>query len=672
MKKPKISDIKTTKDGTLRWKKADVSWALNICQNENDFMDIEPCEMKDFKVISEKDRKICVWRNHDLLGKNFEIKVEWQILEERLSGKLSWKGGNGKVAIEKLFFPLVKLPMPKDGSIFVPKLQGRIYRKLNDKKIYPDGCFFMEGQCTQMQYSAVISPELSYYFDQRDTDFHVKTFDFRAIENFSKISCKCVHSLPLDGKSSRQYKAPYPSSIAVFKGGWFEAAQIYKKWARQQKWAKRPPVDSRLRDIGIWLWNRGPAEHVINPVEKFADESGVPVALDWYWWHKNAYDTSYPDYWPPREGTAVFKKALSRLKKRDIYSQVYINGATWDMDAEHWKKGGSDSVVINRDGSEMAVMFNVFAKKRLSWMCGNDNQPFRKKIKETIKKLKAAGLPGVYLDMIGCSTNPRTCYNKKHRHAPGGGNHQMSGYREMLKEIQKEIPDFPLSTEEASEAYMDLFDSAISLSGGLERLGSDPNIRESVPAFSAVYHGLNAVFGNYAMPDSIPPFDPKWPESSEWKKEKEWRKLYPDQFFFEIARSVIWGLQPTVANFKMEHCEKPGFKEMYEFLLKTARFYHSHREFLFDGDMLNPGVLKTKEIAVKFLSRFIFTAEGKEKTFRKKNPAILHSLWKTPDGRIALILANYSSKTQSFEFESQDMSLSGKIPPRSWMLQESL
>ena len=56
------------------------------------------------------------------------------------------------------------------------------------------------------------------------------------------------------------------------------------------------------------------------------------------------------------------------------------------------------------------------------------------------------------------------------------------------------------------------FDSMISLFSCYERLnkGTSPDF-EMVPAFMAIYHGAVALFGSYALPDSITPWDPKTP-----------------------------------------------------------------------------------------------------------------------------------------------------------------
>ena len=655
--------------GQVAWQAMTITWGLLFKAKNSLPRRVEATDMLHFsRQISGKTLTLR-WHGHAIIGNKFEVKVIWKNKDDLLSGRIGWTGGSKDAVIEETYFPVATMPLRANACIFNALEQGRLYEI---EKMPPGRTVLLDrilGNIASgsMQFSALTSPSGSYYFDTRDINSYRKSYEYHSVDNRAKARFIGIHPLPLDGHSNLRYTLPYSVSIGRFRGGWFEAAQIYKKWARRQKWAARLPVNNRLRNIGVWAWNRGLAENVIAPVEKLQRDAGVPAALDWYWWHKNGYDTSYPYYWPPREDLNVFRQAVARLNKQGIFTQVYLNGVTWDMDGGHWNQGGSQSAVLNSNGEVKATMFNHFAKRRLAWMCGNDSGPFQKKLRNTIAKLRKTGLPGVYLDMIGCASYG-CCYNPAHRHAPGGGYYQVRGYRRMLKQIMRDNPGLLLSTEEPSEAYMDLFDSSISLSGGAERLWG--NNVEPVPAFSAVYHGLNALFGNYALPDAIPPFDPKWPAGAAWKKEKAWHRLFPDQFFLEFARTVTWGMQPTVANLRLRHTTGAEFRELYDYIVRTARFYHSHRDFLFDGEMMPPSTLKTRTVGVDFMQRYIFTAEGRQKVFRKKMPAVLHSLWRSPDGRLGLVLANYTQGNQRYEFLGSGLKAAGRMPPRSWLLVE--
>lgn len=515
-----------------------------------------------------------------------------------------------------------------------------------------------EGTYRSMQFAAFLNgKEPGIYFDHRDTRHSSKSGRYQITETEQIYSC--IHFIGNSETPAKEYALPYENCIGVFQGGWFEAGQIYKKWALRQSWAVNRRHENPLRHIGMWVWNRGLAEEVVPPVLKLQEDSGsIPVALDWYWWHHNPYDTDYPDFWPPREGEEKFKADVAELRKHGIFTQVYVNGMTWDMDGASWKEGGNESVVILRDGNPRAVAFNQFNYHRLGYMCG-ESPKFQDKMSVLVRRLRESGLDGQYLDMIGCASYT-PCYNPAHHHPRGDSAAGVEGFRNMLTRLKAENPGFPLSTECSNEAYMDLVDSVITCGTvSAERMGSN---MEFVPLFTSIYHGSLAVFGSYALPDGIPSWDPLWPDKERWQGEEPWHRLYPDQFFIELARDVAWGVQPMVCNLSRKIQEDPEFREPYRFILETAKFYHANRKFLFDGAMLSPEGFQCGKKEVKFMKRMIFTKKKDSAVIVKTLPVILHSIWKAPDGEKALILANYTGCEQEWSYQKQ----SGKIPAHSY------
>jgi hypothetical protein len=530
-------------------------------------------------------------------------------------------------------------------ELLLPHSQGCLLKNLNS---YTDELprKAADGRYYSFQFCAALNGNDSLYFDCRDSDFYNKRFTWE-IEN-EKLLFKNIFPLPLN--NCKQFKLPYRCGVKEFSGGWFEAAQIYRPWATRQSWfINAVNTENPLKDISMWVWNRGNAEYVVAPVEKLAADTGLPVALDWYWWHHNPYDTAYPDFWPPRQGEKSFSETLARLNSADIYTQVYLNGRTWDLDGESAGQGGTEGVEIKRDGTDHAIAFNTYNHHRLGYMCGTADK-FQQRLEAEVDQLFKAGLKGVYLDMIGCTTNS-ACYNRKHSHVPGGGNYNVKAYRAMLQRMRDRHPSRLFSTEECSEMYLDLCESMIVLqSTSCERMGIE---YDYVPAFSAIYHGANVLFGSYALPDFKPPWDELWPDEDRWpaKYERDWNAEFPCQFELELARGIVWGMQPMVCNLLPEHSVDKKFAEVYQFILKTAGFYYENRKLLYYGKMLSPGLLECGEQEVQFMSRMIFTRHKDMKVISKKQPALLHSVWENADGGRSLILANYTPEKQSFVFD---------------------
>lgn len=544
--------------------------------------------------------------------------------------------------------------------------------------LLPESMGFLTGEI--QQWPEKIEFFRSFYPFQMITCFGEKE-NLLAMFPDERFYCKNVKVRKQDGKSEAavifhvpqqeppvdRYTVPFPVVLEKFTGGWFEAAERYRKWARSTKTFQRAKAKvNPLRKTAMWFWNRGGSKEVAEPVIRFAEQSGLPVALDWYWWHHNPYDTDYPFYWPPREGEEKFRDAIANLKAKGVFTQVYMNGMTWDMDNPSWESGGRQSAIVKEDGSIMNIAFNRYNHHRLAYLCG-ESEPLQKEIIAQAVKLQEAGLDGLYLDQIGCVSNYIPCWNSQHHHSKGGGDYHHRGYAEYLEEVRKHCPGLSLSTEDCCEEYLDQFDSMIVLFNSSERM--TPRWTEDfqgqfVPVFQAVYHGTSALFGTYAVPDGIPPWDDRWPSGDRWKEadEKEWEKLYPEQFFLEMTRNVICGMQPTVHCLRKRHWTDPRFQEIMKFLLDTAQFYSRHLEWLFDGEMMNPGQLTVSQIPVRFMCRTIYTKKENFKTWERNLPAILHSVWRSPAGKTALILGNYTGEEQDFEFGA----IRGSLEARSW------
>ncbi len=632
------------------------SWNLKLGLPPEEAVTISPEAMHSAEMTTpHSGERVFCWQGHDLAGAEFSVTATWKLDGQRLAGRLAFAGNASGLFVEEIHFPVVRFPVTRASRILSPFNMGDVTYVLDPElKNYPAGKFrsFQFCACYQEDGSRLL------YFDHRDPERLNKEFSF-SIDEERRLTYRPVHFLPLTPENREAYQLPFDNSLVPGQGGWFEAACIYREWAEKQDWflqAKNRSLPAR--DLALWIWNRGLSTKVIPPVESIAQRLELPVALDWYWWHQIPYDTDYPEFWPPREGAKVFQRALQKLAEQGIFTQVYINGMSWDTQAASWESGGRESAIVQRNGEVLALAYNSYNEHWLGSMCGM-GLPFRQKMRQLARTLHQAGLPGVYLDMIGCGTY-YNCYNPQHEHAPGGGNYQVQGYRRMLQEILDDNPGISLSTESGVEAYLDLFESCIILAPSYERIGGR---FEVVPAYSAVYHGAIAMFGNFAHPDGIVPFDSNWPEEWRWKEEKAWHRLYPLQFFAELARTIIWGMQPTVCNLKEEHARDPEFQEVYEYILQSARFYYQHRHFLFDGRMLNPNRLQCDTVPVEFMQRTIFTPENPLKTRIHQLPAIFHSCWQNPaDGQKALILANYTDQPQAWQWQK----LQGELAPRAW------
>ena len=651
--------------GEISYFDLNVSWALAIAKTLDDTLEIiRPENMDSFKLESDvaSNKLIAKWIGNQLLGETFEVSICWEKDQDSklYLGNLSWINNSSNFYIEEVRFPFITSKQVEDSKFLKPDNCGELasmrYVAQRGKRWF---------YCS-MQWTALFpaNKNYGYYFDCRDSEHYIKQYDYH-YEN-SIFSHYSIFYVPLLEKNKANFTMPYSCSIGKFDGYWYEASLLYKSWAIEQSWYKnRLPAKEKLYNTSMWVWNRGTSSEVIPPVQKLRSDTNLPVALDWYWWHNNPYDTDYPEFWPPRAGVEEFKKNIDLLNKEDIFVQVYTNGMTWDIDTPSYETDhGIGSLQVNRDNTPTAMMFNPYTKHRLAIMCGEAKE-YHQKMISLASKLANCNLPGLYLDMIG-SYAFAPCRNTLHNHCKGGGTYQKDGYYSYVKKIRENHPNLILSTEYASE-MMDLFESFIMLDTSLERCYGSLEL-EAVPAYLAVYHGSGVtIFGSYAICDGIPPWDPSWPDEDKWQQEENWHQLFPYQFFIELARCIIWGIQPCVCNLKLEHAENKEFEDEYNFIIKTAQFYYKEREYLADGTMLHPEGFECDTIEVEFMKRGIFTLRKDMNVVKKVQPTVLHSFWKNKDGKVALILANYTKEKQSFSYNKFGVSHQGTIEGLSYL-----
>jgi len=633
---------------------------------------VKPADMKSLDVSERDGVTTAVWKGHALCGEGFTVVATFSAAD----GGWTWRfryGGNDctTLDVEDVRFPEVTAPRTDRTAFVVPRSLGLQYR--------PDWSRLKPGQSAggavphSFRFVAAYEGDgsESTYLDERGARGFAGRFGVENGPQPNTLKLVAEHWMPVTAASNRACELPFGGLIRRYRGGWYEAARIYRDWMRTQDWAKAArsrTVSPKLRDIALWMWNRGAADHVIAPAERFQDETGLKPAIDWYWWHKIPYDHGYPHFWPPREGDAAFRAAVARMKKRGIFAQVYTNGMTWDCDDETFEKGGGlESVIINKRGQPYERhLFNVYTGHALAYMCG-DGQRHHDYFVGLTKQLADCGLDGLYIDQIGCCSLSR-CWNPAHRHVPGGGTTQADGYRDFFRRIKRTNPDLLLSSEEPSEEYVDVNEAAICLWQTPERFGADgAPACEAVPVYPALHHGEIALFGTYAVMGGRPPWDPTWPTKDKWRDEDYWARVYPrDQFALEVCSGPVMGIQPCVHNLTLELIGEPRLAADWKFLKDTASFYHANRDFLYDGEMLAPGSLRCDAVALDMAIRGIYTTEKKLKITRSVQPAVRHGVWRAPDGKVGATLVNWTSEERAYELDCPAGKFAGKLPARSW------
>jgi len=469
------------------------------------------------------------------------------------------------------------------------------------------------------------------------------------------------------GFKGRIYSVTYPFAITTFQGGWAEASQIYRNWAIRQAWCRKGRLSERsdlsnwFKETSLWVWNRGNSDRVSPGPIELKKKSGVNVALDWYWWHHNPYDVFVPEYLPPREGVPTFTKTVEKLHSQGVKAVAYINGRIWDMNSGSWaEQKARKAAALDENLKPYEEKYNVFMPENvIAPMCPT-SQLWRDKISYLVSSLVGdLHLDGVYIDQVAIAT-AELCHNPEHGHPVGGGHYWVQGYNDLIRtardRARKANADACLLSESCIEQFIDSFDGFLTLDSSWERTGANLDLSwdkmglqgqtwEPIPVFNAVYHDYAITFGSYTSMTGVPPYDDLWPEAGrppEFGKFATYNDRYPDQFAFELARALCWGIQPMVTNVYPEMLGRNEFDTDVKFLVDIAKFHSLAREYLTLGRWLRPPMVDCPCVAVKIYVRSIYTSTDRIGETVRNSPAVLSSAWASHEGSLCVVLVNFT------------------------------
>jgi len=372
----------------------------------------------------------------------------------------------------------------------------------------------------------------------------------------------------------------------------------------------------------------------------------LPVSVFWHWWHGCPYDTGFPEYLPPREGTEMFKKAVAAASRKDVNAIVYMNQRLWGMTTESWQTEGAERFAVKDEtGKVRPEVYNVFTKQACATMCMHT--PFwRNKYagiaEEVLNDLRVAG---IYMDQA-CSS--LSCYDPSHGHPLGGGSYWIQGFQKLSKDIRNRAnTKVTLAGEGCGEAWLPYLDLMLSLQVARERYSVPKDGWQVIPFFSAVYHPYAVLYGNYSSLTE-PPYDDLWPEEF---APKEPLKLLPQtfskQFYLEQARSFAWGQQPTIANFLPEHIEQR--KVEIDYFMRLVKIRNRATKYLLHGTFLRPPTLDVPSETIPLSRLSIYAGQkGGVSLAEGTYPVVVSGAWQAPDGNVAVALASFSDESLTF------------------------
>lgn len=437
--------------------------------------------------------------------------------------------------------------------------------------------------------------------------------------------------------------------IGTFNGDWITMAEIYKKLIANQKWIRESRFKNGLtpkwlENTAVWVWNRGKSDNVLKEAIALKRELGLPVSVFWHWWHNSSYDDDFPKYLPPREGEDQFIKAVEDAQKEGVNCHVYMNSRQWGDATDEWISGEIlPYTVKDKNGNINSHNYNIFSGKSLISMCVGTE--FWKEHYSTLcdSVVNYYSTNGVYMDQTCQSL---ICYDKSHGHSIGGGNFWVKHSGEMISMIRNKsgTDKKPIFTGEGSgESWLPHLDAFLTLQVSRERYAGVDDV-ETIPFFQAVFHEYGISFGNYSSLVT-PPYDELWPqEFAPDNTESLLDSIYNLQFLMEQARSLVWGMQPTIANYH-SFLEDDRKNEM-EYFHELIRLRYSALKYLLRGEFRRTPThdVPFRTIDISKLSIYAGRKGETVTTFKKSVPLLYSGSWQAKDNDLGIVFASISNE----------------------------
>ncbi|MEI8012839.1 MAG: DUF6259 domain-containing protein, partial [Candidatus Omnitrophota bacterium] len=421
--------------------------------------------------------------------------------------------------------------------------------------------------------------------------------------------------------------------IGPFSGDWYDATQLYRKWAITAPWAAKGPIHARS-DVPNWLknatyWtvgNMGGVTGINHEMEKheFLGSGGIFHAYGYY---HNLGDKIYPEVFPPKIGSEGFKNTVDEFHKKGIRVVTYINGSCWDETTESYQKLSEDQKKRGRTDTYGGGV----------WLAGMSpcEKLWQDKLAEVCSHGVAKyGIDGWYIDFLTNHTGD--CFKTDHGHPIAGGNHWTKSVRDIYGRLRREIkalnPDGMLTAEANVEWVIDLLDTQLVLS----------EVQAKAPLYQAVYHDYGMIFGG-SVNNSSPCVQGRWwlmGNQNGWHNVEGAYAVPPTDFYRTEAKYYL----------RLLRCHREfGLPYLgYGRMLRMPRITTAMPVVTHDGPGRNSG-------------QPVYTV-----------PAVEGSAWQAADGTVGIFFLNYSGEPQEFTWtmdlgEAAGWGAGDKLRLSQWM-----
>ena len=557
-----------------------------------------------------------------------------------------------------LQFPFVVVP--EGGAVVVPAghgghlIEGNAVQELpaDDPECWQ---FIPSNGGTNHYPGRAFAQFLAWYNDLagvyvacEDTEGNIKRLQALRREPGIRLGMAHVGDWPTQGERTLEYEVVTRS----FQGDWYDAAGIYRGWSLGQKWAT--PLTKRA-DIPEWLLDSpphitirlqgyvdaGPApaieeflpyEKCIPLLEEVARAVEAPLVAVLMSWERGG-PWVYPDCFPPVGGDESLTRFAGMARERGWHVGSFCNGTRWVMQHRYnnydgreyfGEHDGERSVCLRHDGELWEEHWDT--NWRPSYL-GCMGQELTKEIAaDFVQRLLAWGMESIqFFDQnVHAATFP--CFAHDHGHPPFPGKWMAMAMEEMVSAFRQLAAEAG-EAEAIQSVECPCNEYGLPLFQQCDVRVSPPSSGQPdyIPLYHYLFHEciiLHGMMSTGAEPYALP-------------IRNAWNGVWG-----EIPGAVLTGdgtlLNRETFNWAEWEPKVGSDRDCLEMIRTvTALRRGAGRDFLVYGRMERPARVETE----------VLNWEHSGRSY--KVPAVAHAAWQAPDGRFGIVLANWTTQTQT-------------------------
>ncbi len=507
-----------------------------------------------------------------------------------------------------------------------------------------------------MQFNALYDDSgTGLYLAAEDGQGYKKRFYITQIPDRQIMAYKVVHYPPNMGYPAENYQMTYDMCIGPFAGDWYDACQVYRKWAIQQRWCQQGPLKTR-KDIPKWFketplvlkaesaYGEKSVLEMRNRILAVLDYIQMDLPIDWYEWQDFPLEKYFNDIdgiphsrpviskaindgnYPIAPALKLFSYACDELLKAKGYVKGCICAKLYDPGINE----NSPFAAKAKPGLVLDVHGKPAINKRYSaWQICYSWPWWQQRLKDqVVAMVKNENVQGIYFDTF--YGGYYQCFNTEHGHSHGGGNDaylQACKFSQVVRGgMKKANPMAVVTGEKCAETAIDLLDGFLLYW---------PVWPEMAPLLAAVYGDYICISGSFVAPES-------------------------DGFYVQTAALFSEGQQMGRLRFQLNYDDwmagyNAGSKytNKMKFLRKLCHYRKPNVgvKYLAYGKLLRPIQFSKPDS----MPTFSYNETSRYVSYYKKGlitvPALMNGVFKAQDGNLGIFIVNVTDKPVNFDFE---------------------